>query len=256
MQQIPTNFFTSYQVWNNYVSKLWRDLLSSLHISNLDIIVEIAPGTSDKIPIALAELNFQGKLILIEPLVVIKEKILLRYQTLLPNAEILVISKRLSDSLDLFPKNSIILSNSPIDDFLLAEIAPNDQSHLKQLFHWTQKDELLVESYFAKTWLTLQQSLTELQKVSQNVLQQWQNLIIDKQVKHCVISQYPSLVLRDNGLESLNLFALALLQELKHLFLSRVFDNSAVTAILRQHAHYEIPIIRDEVLNGYSWFVS
>src|ERR1700722_11357387 len=111
-EKLPEVYLYSHKAWDGYMGHLWFTLLQFIGLSPGDTVVEIAPGASTKIAMALSELRFKGKLYIVDPAtdVLIKTKKL--YAELLPDATVIFIEKKLNDGLcDLPHSPACILSN-------------------------------------------------------------------------------------------------------------------------------------------------
>ena len=255
-QELPDEYITSYAKWDTYMAGVWAALRINLHVDREMTIIEIAPGTSTKIGLALKKFNFCGKLYVVEPE---KASLLMtcnNYRTLLPDANIYPINHSLVNSIDLLPKQAdFILSNHPLDDMLMA--IPFDDKHPASLFKWALKPSNELSPLFLQHGLRVTCDLNHLHSAKEQIIQQWEKIFNELQPTTTIISQYPSIVLEQNHLQALNQQASDILRQLKKECTNR--DDEAVyqksQSMLNQLENYNNNYIGAEILNIKNWFV-
>jgi hypothetical protein len=136
-----------------------------------------------------------------------------------------------------------------------GNVINNEQYHLQKLFNWTQNTSLEVEEYFKTTWQHLICNPIRVKNASESIVQDWGNFLNHIKPKACIISQYPSLVLKNNDLNELNVIAQEILYLLKILYKDTIESDFYVQKILDRNPHYDFPLIRDEVLKAKNWMV-
>jgi len=105
------------------VSYIWKRLFQENQIPMDGTIVEVAPGDEPKIGNALALLQFHGTIILIEPDRITATSIRRKYQKLLPQATVKVVTRLLQDVTvgeDIPSHVDALVANHPFDDMAIA----------------------------------------------------------------------------------------------------------------------------------------
>jgi hypothetical protein len=252
-KQLPQEYIDSYIAWDTYMAKVWLSLLKYCDISPLSTIIEIAPGTSRKIGLALSEIHFRGQIYIVEPCQLLLEKVSNQYKQMLPLAKIVPIDAKLVECYESIPKHAdFILSNHPIDDMLISY--ETNKKEQDQLFEWTLSGDLDLPAIFLKKWLMLTSNMDQLLTAKSEVEKEWKQSILFMQPRNVIISQYASDALNKSGLSELNAHANDILVNLK-----RFFDNSNkdedIQSVLNLHENYNNHHIRTEILNADNWMV-
>src|SRR5688572_24415721 len=105
--------------WELHVGTIWAGLLRAHGVSEGGTVVEIGPGYSPKIGLALARLGFRGRAIIIEPSPRAGARTTAVYRALLPGA---IIEHRSCDieEMEAFGPVDALLANHVLDDLIVA----------------------------------------------------------------------------------------------------------------------------------------
>lgn len=252
----PMPDYSNYDLWDDYMAKVWSSLLKEADLGSAQslsaqTIMEIAPGATFKIAKALSQINFSGKLILVEPNPLLAEKILQRTREILPQAKIQLLSIPFQE-LSLKEPVSAILSNHPFDDFLSASLVTN-KTDLEALFQdITQESPAVLERL--KTLWHENDNPSGADQRCQSLYQEWHTFLNRHPVPLVILSQYRSSYLDKHQLQIVNDEAQTLFQTLKTETLNRWPDSKTQT-ILNQHPHYQNQWIGTELLNAQNWLI-
>jgi hypothetical protein len=250
-QQIPDELLYCYASWDAYMATIWAALLNTYQLTSKMTAIEVAPGTSTKIGLALQKCHFQGKLYLVEPSGQSLSVVHQLYQSILPDADIYPIQQTLINSINHLPQRpDFILSNHPLDDMLLCS-QENDLSQ-STLFDWALTPSGEISPIFFAQWLKLSVDLNRIDAAKKAVIQQWQQIFLQIKPALTMISQYPSIALSKNKMQALNEYASDILNALKR---SRPLDNIHVQSVLNQIENYNDQHIATVLLNANNWLV-
>lgn len=251
--KISQELLSSYEAWNKYLAHIWYNFIYYAEIKETGTIIEIAPGTSPKIAMALQKMSFKGSVYLVEPYKKALQTITSIYQQCLPHANIIPVEATLFDSLHQLPKNpKLLVSHHPIDDMIIAsQIANNWDSY----FDWVHDDKLLVKTNFKEVWLELQQSPDKLNHVIHQISKEWIQAIEVLKPDFTMLSQYPSLVFENDSLslKELNLISQMTFKQIKQYFKENLENEVNIQAILNANKNYNFHLIGEEVLNAMNW---
>jgi hypothetical protein len=107
------------EAWGQHVGHFWAGQLRR-YLDLTSTVAEVGPGFSTKVGFGLAELGFQGSVILVEPNGPARIWAEDRYRRLLPNADIEAIPFPVPEAGQLARKNvDLLLANHILDDLLL-----------------------------------------------------------------------------------------------------------------------------------------
>lgn len=251
-QSLPIEIEQSYHAWDEYMSGVWYRLINSLGIHSKGCLIEIAPGSSIKIGMALNQMSFSGQLYLIEPHPALGQFILKMYQSILPLANIILISETLEDSLLTLPLNpDAILSNHPLDDMLLAANAFKKS----KLFDSWANNKNPTPCVIRQEWKKLSSNPTELMSSMEAVISIWKEVNNQLKPNWLLMSQYPSYTLEHENLTDLNQHAAILLDKLRDYYNPLCVSTQVVQKILNSMTHYNHEHIGNYVLNAAYWLV-
>ncbi len=255
-EQLPAEYITSYAKWYTYMATVWTALLTNQRIAAGMTVVEIAPGASTVIGLALKACQFKGKLYVVEPVESLLVATCNNYKMLLPCAEIYPLHHTLLSSIDSLPRHvDFILSNHPLDDMLLAY--PFDESCLHALFNLTGLSSAEISSTYHDQWLKISADLNGLHVAKKQVLEQWMHVLQELTTATLIMSQYPSVALENNNLNALNQHAMDMLCTLRtYFFHSEVSSqDKLVQSTLNTLENFNNKHIATEVLNAKNWLV-
>ena len=254
IENLPDRFFHSHKAWDAYMAGPWRGLFELLKIDKQGTIVEIAPGNSVKIASALAEAGFEGNLYLVEPVEEILAEVSALCREILPRAQIHPLCNILSEAQHHLPHQpSFIVANHPLDDMILATAQP--KTRLKELFGWTAIAQEQTIPLSFESWENLAADPDRLVHVREQILQEWNDLLKTLQPEHCIISQYPSVTLENNGMAGLNQEAAAILKALRSDYAKKRISDIAIQAVLNRFPNYNDSHIGQNVLNAINWLL-
>lgn len=251
-EEISEELLNSYAAWNRYLAHLWYNFFYYCGLRADATVLEIAPGTSNKIALALKKADFSGKVYLVEPYGKALEKITALYREELPKAEIFPLQLSLKESLKKLPlKPDFLVSHHPLDDMLLAAYLETE------LFSWVHEDKLEVRQEFAEAWSKVAGQPKLLKSLVQEVIQDWKEALAWLQPSYALLSQYPSLVLERESasLKALNLLSQQMLKNIKKAVQDRLEPRRHVQTLLNANKNYNFPLIAGEVLNAHSWLL-
>lgn len=224
-----------------YMADLWHGCFKLFELQSQDTVIEVAPGTSAKIGQALKKCNFEGVLYIVDPFIIAMEEIVEKYQQLLPGATIHPLICTITDALKHLPKKpDFLVANHPIDDMLLSTLSENIT---KELFDFSSK--------------THQEIFHVLKSAPSNpissVFSTWKKVIDCLEPKTAIISQYPSLTLKQNGVDLLNEYASVVINRLKSHYSPLHLDLDILQALLNNFENYNDIHIGTELLNAKNW---
>lgn len=253
-EKLPDSYFHSHKAWDNYMAHLWYLFLFYIDVKPYDTIIEIGVGNSIKIGKALSKSHFIGNLFLVDPCQDLLKEAGRYYAQLLPNATIELIPLSFIDALPKLPKHAkCLLANHPLDDMLLAW----NQTPVvcEQLFTWTaiaheQTIPLSLE-VFNLVAANPQQLQATQHEIAESWLKAWQYLMPN----YCIMSQYPSLTLKNHGLDKLNHCATFILNCLQEKFHKLLEPAARIQLLLNANKNYNDAHIGGEVLNAKNWLV-
>ena len=206
MMEIKTN------AWNRYVGKIWAKIFSYYGIRKNGVLIEIAPGNSNKIGYALSLHNFEGTLYIIDPNPKALTSITKKYKKSLKNAKIIPIKRNLYESLPLLPKKvHAIISNHPLDDMILGKILDNS-SFIK----YFGSDYGSSSEKTKKLWQEIEADPKKLKKIKLEVVNEWNNLIKHTNPDIVIISQYESFFFKRNKIYAPDKHAFEVLKKIKN----------------------------------------
>lgn len=253
-ERISKELLTSYAAWDVYVSRIWASLLTKYQVPLSGTLVEIAPGASSKIALALKQINFSGHVYLIEPYKEALELVSKKFHSLLPNASIFPLAMMLNDSHQFLPKQiDCIISHHPLDDMLMATDASTQLC--EKLFSWVLQDKLEISEQFSSHWQMIFADPQKINRLETIIINQWLDLIKQVQPHLLMLSQYPSLVLETETMNSLNCCAQNLLAKLKLYLKKQTKNDLEIQNILNNNLNYNFDLIGNEVLHAKNWLV-
>lgn len=253
-EPLPNEIISSYAAWDEYMAFVWHKLLALFSIHPDSTIVEVAPGSSNKISNALAKNVFYGDLFVVEPHKQLAEMTRYHYTCLLPRAKIHIIEERLLSALDQLPTSvDALIANHPIDDMILAHSLSNENS--QQTFSWACESRVSNTNHVMQQWLMLASEPKKLQQSCDSVYEAWLHTIERLNPKLVIISQYPGYTLAKAGLHDMNSVALAVLDRIKEKFSTKLVNNNIIQPILNEMKHYNHEHIGRNVLNAENWLV-
>lgn len=177
--------------WEAYIGNQYYQWILKLGIKKDATLVEIAPGTSSKVGQGLAQLNFCGDLIIVEPNVRALEIIAAKYQELLPQARIKPVALTLEDYaispiLKKYPVD-LMVSNHALDDFVLREALLRSKQLMQYDAYYTEWRGAEIAAFH---WEWLAQEPAFLLPLLKQLSTLWVGLL--KGIKAGIMSAYKS----------------------------------------------------------------
>ena len=253
-ETISHEMLTTYHVWDRYVAHLWYTLFNFCEIKSDACIVDVAPGTSPKIAIALQKIDFCGEIYIVEPFEQALLQITKDYQQRLPCAKIYPVAATLYQSIQELPHSpDFLVSHHSLDDMILTAGLTNQD--LAALFHWVTTSALTVQASFAQRWQDISKDQSQLDWCVEDAMKQWDTAYQTLKPKISILSQYQSLVLNDHALLELNLCAQNTLYRMKKKYGVQLECDDNIQTILNANKHYNFPLLGNEVLNAKNWMV-
>jgi uncharacterized protein YjiS (DUF1127 family) len=197
--------------WNRHVGGLWAELLRS-SLPRVGSVVEIGPGFSDKIGLALARLRFSGTLYVVEPTGDALRHTLARYAELLPEARIEPVPRPLQHATERLPREChAVLMNHVLDDMLLHDALPDEDS--QRLFR-TMRGGLASPGRTRGAWHGVLTQRRQVLASRRRVATSVRRLIGHTRPRFVGLSQYDSWTLKRLGLCEVNRLAGDLLKDI------------------------------------------
>jgi hypothetical protein len=111
--------------WTQRLGRIWAKALRGYDLGPTSTVVEIGPGFAAKIGCGLAELNYRGTVILVEPNETARAFTVQQYEKLLPRATIVPCDLPVPDATFLAGRSiDLIAANHVLDDLLLNAYLP------------------------------------------------------------------------------------------------------------------------------------
>lgn len=171
--------------WEWYIGSIFSRLIKSTYKSNIENVVEIAPGFRYKIAYALRNINFHGNLYVIDTNSDVLKYVNEKYKAIIPNAEIIYINKKFQDAFKNVPeKIDLLLSNHCIDDMIISEYMQNYYN--KNLNNENFKDML------TEAWTELGRDNEKINIITNNIISTFQQFFLSKKINTIIMSQYKS----------------------------------------------------------------
>ena len=173
--------------FEEYMGKVYYNIMSVNDLSNIKTIVEFAPGFRWKIAYALKNINFSGTIFIIDSNKSVTEFVRKKYSEILPNSKIVVINKDLVDSIGLLPKNiDLFVANHCVDDMIISKYLVGKK--LEDAFNNTTKSkEILINC-----WNELKEEDNLLFNIKENVYNDLTLFFESINFKFIIMSQYKS----------------------------------------------------------------
>ena len=201
--------------WDETVSQAWSAVFHSLNLDQNAIVIEVAPGDRAKIGLGLKDIGFRGTLYIVEPNQASLQRLVQKYQRLLPSATLHPLPMPLSNARGLLPSGAdLLVSNHPLDDMVLY--ATSDEKTRQNLFDDSESTESAETVHQA--WGKLAQQPSLLEEAKAKVVEDWSDLVRTLQPRSLAISQYESGFFQQRGLRIPDETAYEILRTLKGIF--------------------------------------
>lgn len=235
--------------WEWYIGQIFARLIQNIHKSNIENVIEIAPGFRYKIAYALKEVNFQGNLYIIDTNTEVLEYVNEKYNKILPNAKIICINKSFEDSFEDIPNEfDLLLSNHCIDDMIIAEYMNN---YNKDLNNEDFKDML------TEAWIKLGKEPAKINEISSKVFCTFEKFFSNKKIDTIIISQYKSNLYFKDKFKEMDEITEKCFNKVKELV---IMDNEYVNKVLDffpfgDDERYRGKYLLDNTQNAKNWIV-
>ncbi|VVB77991.1 Uncharacterised protein [uncultured archaeon] len=197
--------------WKSYVGNIWYKIFSQYNLEKKGTLVEIAPGSVNKIGNGLKSYGFNGKLYVVEPNTKSLATIQEQYSQILP-ACIRPIKATLKKAIPILPeKVHAIIANHPLDDMIAGKYL--DKIGFDEFFddHY----DSVSPDKTRELWRRIESDPSQLQAVKQEVSDEWNQLIERTNPCLIIISQYESYFFRSNNIPSPDKHAFDVLNEIR-----------------------------------------
>jgi len=210
--------------WNQYIGNIWCEVFTIANFPKKGTLIEIAPGSVNKIGEGLSQYEFEGKLYIIEPNPSALESITEKYQKQLTRTQIIPIQKTLKDAIKYLPKCDAIISNHPLDDMIIGESL--NINSFNDLFNDHYNLSALEQT--RKYWEILESNPKKLEKIKEKVLTDWNNTIQTIKPNITIISQYESYSFQSMNITQPDMHAIEVLNKIR-----QIYSNSDQSQILK-----------------------
>jgi hypothetical protein len=193
--------------WQEHLTQTWQSHLRQVPTNST--ILEVAPGGTNKIGLALARLGFTGRIILVEPELDALNKTANAYRSMMPRATVVPLQQTLGQALTNLPSNLITVANHPLDDMIIGNTLKGNDFDSLFFDHYTQSVDLT-----KNLWDKLHTS--QLEAVSKVTFDEWEAII--HRSSQVYMSQYDSYFFATNDFTRPDREAFNLLRELRNRF--------------------------------------
>lgn len=253
-EKMPAEFLTDHDAWDGYIGHIWYNLLAFANFGKDSTVVEVAPGNSAKLALALAKFGYRGHLYVVDASAEVIKAVAPKYTQLLPQAQIHWLCATLKEQVETLPcRPDYFLGNHILDDMLLGEAEKMEAQN--SVADWAATYTHSPSNAVQETWRGLLNEPALLSRHQQTVAAEM-TAVIEKLSPACVLlSQYPSSTLADHGMNSLNDTAFSVLETLKEKFKNDLADPAHVQTILGANRHFGNAHIGQDVLNAKYWML-
>lgn len=170
-----------------YMGKVFYNIIEKNSLTNINSVVEFAPGFRYKIAYALKSINFTGTIYIIDSNTSVIDFVNKRYKEILPNAKIVIINKDLKDSVSLLPKEiDLFVANHCVDDMIISKYLKGKR--LEDAFNNTDESKQLL----INCWNELREEDAILFNLKENVYNDFLYLFNSVNFDFIIMSQYKS----------------------------------------------------------------
>jgi len=159
--------------WNHFMGAIWKEIFSNYNLKKDGTVIEIAPGSINKIGWGLSAYKFNGKLYIIEPDIHSIKSIVRQYKKIL-KSEIKPVALSLDKAIQTLPKKvNAILANHPLDDMISGKLLTKKE--FDRFFDITYKNA----SFKRKIWEKIDSDKNKIKKAkhyeNSNKWGRWKN---------------------------------------------------------------------------------
>ena len=236
--------------WEWYIGQLFSKIIENVKKTNIENIVELAPGFRYKIAYALKNINFNGNLYVIDENSEVIEYVRKKYKELLTNVKIICINKEFKESFNDIPDDiDLFLSNHCVDDMIISNYMQNFYN--KNLNNENFKDMLTA------SWIELEKDKLKVNEISNEVFSTFKNLFSCKKIDTIIMSQYKSNLYFKESFKEMDEITKKCFKKIKKLV---VMDEKYINKILDFYPfgddeRYMGKYLLDNTQNAKNWIV-
>ncbi len=250
-ENMPEDFLTSHQAWDDFVSSVWAGVMRDTSMDVNAPSLEIGPGNSTKIAGALASIEFQSSLCILDMNAEALDAVAPKYEAMLPDVNMSWVANSLEEFSP--PQGAQLLASHMLDDILVStaiRLEQNGQEAGRWGAHYTHAPS----EHLQALWQKLNDDGALLKAVSDASFEAVKGFIDSMQPQLLIFSQYPSATLGDHGLSCANRAATDLLERLRSHFSDKTIPKGRLQDSLDKNPHYRNAHIGENLLNaGYWW---
>ncbi len=173
--------------FENYMGLVYYHLIKASKLSNINTVVEFAPGFRWKIANGLKNINFTGTIYIIDSNKSVIDFVEEKYKEILPEATVVSINEDLINSIKYLPKNiDLFAANHAIDDMVISRYIKGKK--LEDAFNNTEESK----SILIKCWNELKEEDDVLLNIQDNVYNDLINFFDNINFRLIIMSQYKS----------------------------------------------------------------
>jgi hypothetical protein len=259
-EQIPPAARTEQAAWDEVISGIWRSVLAPFCNPNSQTAIEVGPGTSAKVALALGALEFRGRVFLVDPAANALEVTGEKYRACCPDAEITCLQATLEEALEHLPQRpDFLLLSHVIDDLMLHDAARALPANLNP-FEWCagRAYRLKPTQDFHAGVSAIEQDRAALDASKTRTLALLGRMMAALRPKLLAVSQYPSATLTENGLDSMNVHTDEVFQAFARNLRQgpgRLWKTPEIQLLLDRNTHYNHEHIGNNILNAANWLI-
>ena len=219
--------------WHQLLSDSWTQIFQSLRLPHDGVFVEVGPGKTDKIGLALSNYEFRGELYIIDPcrgaLLWVKE----RYAQILPGVNVIPVmssfeeaGKKINSPVD------VILMNHVFDDMILYKSLPRIEREI--IFNGIIPGASCHPSV-AEIWKKLEGLPHKAENLAHTVAEECIRTIEHFSPDFFIANQYPSGFIKSHGLEIADI-----LGKKTAMHIASTFENNLVEHLTFSQGHMDL----------------
>jgi hypothetical protein len=184
--------------WNGSLGAKWAVVLRVHGVERHETVVEVGPGFTDKIALALAALGFHGTVALVEPTFSACAWAMRRYQTLLPGVRVVAMPVALARAApDGDVAVDVLVLNHVLDDMLLR--ASVSESSAAKLFDGMRPGSTCSVA-FVDAWRRIVARRGRVERAITRVADEVAMYVMRHQPRLILLHEYPGWIQQRHGL--------------------------------------------------------